>query len=152
MRGEAPQEAARPSPHRIVLPQGWPAPSGYSHAVVAAPGRHVFVAGQTGRRPDGSIAVDVVGQFDAACANVVDALRAAGARPEHVVSMLIFAADLGEYRERAGGIGEAYRAHFGTHYPAMALLGTTELFDPEAKVELVAVAVVPDDRGPPGSG
>jgi enamine deaminase RidA (YjgF/YER057c/UK114 family) len=42
-------------------------------------------------------------------------------------------------------LGVAYRRHFGKHYPAVALLGTTELFDPQAKVELVGVAVVPED-------
>lgn len=147
--GEAPGHAPE-GPHRIVRPEGWPRPSGYSHAVVAAPGRQVFVAGQTGRRPDGAIPGDLVGQFEAACANVVEALRATGARPEDVVSLLIFATDLGEYRRRAREIGEAYGARFGKHYPAMALLGTTELFDPEAKVELVAVAVIPQDRA--GSG
>jgi len=38
-------------------------------------------------------------------------------------------------------VGEAYRRHFGRHYPAMALLEVSRLFDPEAKVELMAIAV-----------
>ncbi len=44
--------------------------------------------------------------------------------------------------DNLGPIGEAYRAVFGRHYPAMALFGVTELFDPEARVELVAVAEI----------
>lgn len=131
------------TPHRLLNPEGWARPAGYSEVVAAAPGRFVFVAGQVGRRPDGHLAEDLVGQFDGACANVVEALRAADARPEHVVSLLIFATDVGEYRRREKQIGEAYRRHFGNHYPAMALLGATELYGPDALVELVATAVVP---------
>jgi enamine deaminase RidA (YjgF/YER057c/UK114 family) len=36
------------------------------------------------------------------------------------------------------------RRHLGRHYPATALFGVTELFDPAALVELVCTAVVPD--------
>ncbi|HYO61242.1 MAG TPA: RidA family protein, partial [Actinomycetota bacterium] len=41
-------------------------------------------------------------------------------------------------------IGAAYREHFGRHYPAMALFEVSGLFEPDALVELVGVAVVPD--------
>jgi enamine deaminase RidA (YjgF/YER057c/UK114 family) len=40
-------------------------------------------------------------------------------------------------------LGEAYRKVFGSHYPAMALIGVDALFEPAAVVELVAIAVVP---------
>ena len=36
-----------------------------------------------------------------------------------------------------------WRKHFGRHYPAMGLFGVTELFEPEAQVELMGVAVLP---------
>jgi enamine deaminase RidA (YjgF/YER057c/UK114 family) len=134
------------TPHRIVKPEGLPEPRGFAHAVAAASGTTVHLGGQTGHRADGTLAGDdLVTQFDRACANVVTALRAAGAGPEHLVSLLIFATSLGEYRSRLAELGEAYRRHLGRHYPAVALLGTTELFDPGAKVELVGVAVVPED-------
>jgi len=131
------------TPHRLVNPETLPPPTGYSNAVVAAGGTAVYLGGQTGHRPDGSIAEDLVEQFDQACANVVEVLRAAGGEPEHLVRLLIFATDLGEYRGRLRDLGGAWRRHFGKHYPAMALLGTTGLFDAEARVELVGVAVVP---------
>ncbi len=129
--------------HRNVNPDTLPQPSGYAHATVASSGTTVHLGGQAGHRPDGSIAEDLVEQFDQACANVVEALRAAGGEPEHLVQLLIFATDLGEYRGRLRDLGGAWRRHFGKHYPSMALLGTTELFDAEARVELVGVAVVP---------
>lgn len=131
------------SPHRNVNPDSLPPPSGYSHATMAAAGTAVHLGGQAGHRPDGSIADDLVEQFDQACANVVEALRAAGGEPEHLVQLTIYATDLGEYRRRLRELGEAWRERFGTHYPAMALIGATELFDADARVELVGVAVVP---------
>ncbi len=133
------------TPHEIVNPESLEPPVGYAHAVAAAPGRTVFLGGQAGHRADGSLAGEgMVEQFDQACARVVEALRAAGGAPEHIVSMQVFVTDLDEYLGALKPIGEAYRRHFGKHYPAMALLGATRLFDPAAKVELVATAVVPD--------
>jgi enamine deaminase RidA (YjgF/YER057c/UK114 family) len=56
---------------------------------------------------------------------------------------VIYSTDVGAYRAQLRELGTAWRGRFGKHYPAMALIGTTELFDPEAQVELVGVAVVP---------
>jgi enamine deaminase RidA (YjgF/YER057c/UK114 family) len=131
------------TPHRLVNPETLPPPTGYSNAVVAAGGTAVYLGGQTGHRVDGSIAEDLVEQFDQACANVIEAVRASGGGPEHLVQLLIYVTDVGAYRSRLEEIGRAYRRHLGKHFPAMALLGTTQLFDPKAAVELVGVAVVP---------
>jgi enamine deaminase RidA (YjgF/YER057c/UK114 family) len=35
-----------------------------------------------------------------------------------------------------------WRRHFGRRYPAMALIGVSALFEPEAQVELMGVAVI----------
>jgi enamine deaminase RidA (YjgF/YER057c/UK114 family) len=117
---------------------------GFAHAVAAAPGRLVFLGGQTGHRSDESIDEGLVGQFDQACANLVEALRAADAGPSDLVSLQIVTTDVAAYRASLVPIGEAYRRHFGRHYPAMALVEVTGLFDDEALVELIAVAVVPE--------
>ncbi|MGH2723842.1 MAG: RidA family protein [Actinomycetota bacterium] len=132
------------TPHRLVNPDTLPPPVGFAHAVVAVPGSAVFLGGQAGHRADGTLAgEDLVAQFDQAAANVAEALRAAGGRPEHLVQVLIFVTDVGEYRDRLADLGALWRQRFGRHFPAVALMGVTELFDPAAKVELVAVAVVP---------
>jgi enamine deaminase RidA (YjgF/YER057c/UK114 family) len=133
------------TPHRVVNPDGLVDPKGFAHALVSTKGTTIYLGGQTGHRADGSlVGDDLVTQFDQACANVVTAIRAAGGEPEHLAQVLIFATHLDEYRARLKELGEAYRRHFGKHYPAMALLGATELFDRRAKVELVGVAVVPE--------
>ncbi len=133
------------SAHRLVNPETLPPPVGYAHAVLATPGRVVALGGQAGHRADGSLAEGgLVPQFRQAAANVAESLRAAGGRPEHLVQLLIFTTDLAGYRLALGEIGAAYRAHFGKHYPAMALLGVEALFDPDATVELVGLAVIPE--------
>jgi len=133
-----------PSPHGILNPEGLPPPKGFAHAVVAAPGRMVYLGGQAGHKGDGTLAGEsLLDQFDQACRSVVQALAAAGGSPEHLVSMQIFVTDPEDYRSNLREIGHVYREHFGHHYPAMGLFGVTELFDPTAKVELMCVAVVP---------
>jgi enamine deaminase RidA (YjgF/YER057c/UK114 family) len=130
------------SPHEIRNPESLPRPSGFSHAVVAQAGRTVYLAGQTAQRVDGSaVAGTMAEQFDVAAHNVVLALEAAGAHPQDLVSMQIFVTDIAEYRRASKQIGNAYRRHFGRHYPAMALLEVSRLFDPGAMVELMCIAV-----------
>ncbi|WP_243859181.1 RidA family protein [Amycolatopsis arida] len=130
--------------HEVVVAPGLAAPVGFAHAVVAAPGRTVYLGGQTAQGPDGAIRGDtVVEQFDVAAGNVVAALRAAGGRPEHLVSLLIHVTDVPAYRAALGELGAVWRRHFGRHYPAVALFGVAELFDPDARVELLGTAVVP---------
>ncbi len=133
------------TPHRLLNPDSLPKPSGFSHAVAAAGGRAVYVAGQTAQQADATMGGRTLAeQFDVAAGNVVKALASAGARPEHLVSMQIFTTDLAEYRASLQELGTAYRRHFGRHYPAIALLEVKGLFDPEARVELQCVAVVPE--------
>jgi enamine deaminase RidA (YjgF/YER057c/UK114 family) len=124
--------------HRIVTAPGLAEPIGYAHAVVAAPGRTVYLGGQIGAGGN------VVDQFDAAAANLVAALRAAGGEPDDLVSLVVYATDVGEYRASLRDLGEVWRRHFGRRYPAMALVGVSALLDPDARVELMGVAVVPD--------
>jgi enamine deaminase RidA (YjgF/YER057c/UK114 family) len=133
------------SPHRTVRAPGLPEPSGYAHAVVAEPGTVVYLGGQTAQGSDGAIrGRTIVEQFDAAAGNVVAVLAAAGGQPEHLVSVAIYVTDVAEYRASLGELGRVYRRHLGRHYPAMALLGVSALFDDAAKVELVGVAVIPN--------
>lgn len=132
--------------HRVVNPPELAAPVGFAHAVVAAPGRLVLLGGQTAHDAAGAIVgATLVEQFDRAAANVVIALRAAGTDPAHLVSLHIYTTDVAAYRSALVELGAAYRRHLGRYFPATALFGVTELFDPAALVELVAVAVVPEE-------
>jgi enamine deaminase RidA (YjgF/YER057c/UK114 family) len=132
-------------PHEILNPSELAPPLGFSHAVVPAVGRTVYLGGQTGVGLDGELrSKELVGQFDAAAENVVTALNAAGANPEHLVSLQIFTTDVEEYRARTSELAEVYGRHIGRHYPAIALFGIERLWDAEAMVELMGIAVIPD--------
>ena len=48
--------------------------------------------------------------------------------------------------ERLGALGEAWRARFGKHYPAMALVEVKGLVDRGAMVEIEATAVIGNGR------
>lgn len=131
------------SPHEIVNPSTLLPPVGFSHAVVAGPGRIVHFGGQTGHRADGSLPDGLVAQFDQAAANLATAVAAVSARPDHLVSVQVFVTSVDEYRANLDSLGVAYRRHLGRHYPAMALFEVARLYDAAALVELVAVAVLP---------
>jgi enamine deaminase RidA (YjgF/YER057c/UK114 family) len=152
MRAGAPDavgggEGRQLSPHRIVNPEGLAAPVGFAHAVVAAPGRTVYLGGQAAQGPDGRIVgVTLAEQFDVAAGNLVTALAAAGGSPQHLVSLHVYTTEIDVYRATLAELGATYRRHLGRHYVATALFEVAGLFDPVAKVELVGVAVVPDQE------
>jgi enamine deaminase RidA (YjgF/YER057c/UK114 family) len=120
----------------IVNPPELPEPVGFAHAVVA--GGAVYLGGQIGEGDS------VAEQFDSAAAKLVTALRAAGGEPDHLVSLVVYVTDVDEYRASLSELGGVWRRHFGRRYPAMALVGVAALFEPDAKVELMGVAVLPD--------
>src|SRR3972149_2679097 len=92
--------------HLIVNPPDLPPAVGFAHAVVAAPGRLVFLGGQVAQDANGRVVGETISeQFDLAAANVVRALGAAGGRPEHLVQMLIYVTDLAAYHDRLEDLG-----------------------------------------------
>lgn len=120
--------------NRIVNADRLPEPKGFSHAVIA--GSTVYLAGQIG---EGGTLIE---QFDNAAANLITALEAAGGKPQDLVSLQVFVTHIPEYVDSLPGLGRVWRARFGHHYPAMGLFGVAGLFEPDAKVELMGVAVL----------
>jgi enamine deaminase RidA (YjgF/YER057c/UK114 family) len=114
---------------------------GFSHVTVA--GDTVWLSGQIGSDPTGRIAEpgDLVAQFARAIRRIGVALRAAGCEPEDTVKLTYYVTDLKDYRNKLQAIGPVYREVFGRHYPATTLIEVRALFDPEALVEIDAVAV-----------
>jgi enamine deaminase RidA (YjgF/YER057c/UK114 family) len=120
-------------------------PSGFSHAV-AATGRMVFLAGQTGVDRDGNVTDGgVVPQFERALTSLLTALGAAGGLPSDLVSLTIYLTDMADYQAHAREIGAVWRRLAGTEYPAMAAVGVTRLWLPELLVEIQGIAVVSAD-------
>ena len=124
-----------------INPPTLPEPVGFSHAVRA--GQTVYLAGQTALGPDGTISGEtIVEQFEVAASNLIAALEGAGGVAGDLVTLQVFVTDVSEYKRSLRQLGRVWRRRFGRHYPAMGLFGVTELFDVEAKVELMGVAVL----------
>jgi enamine deaminase RidA (YjgF/YER057c/UK114 family) len=129
--------------HRLVNPTSLARASGFSHAVVASGSDTVHLAGQTAMMPDGSIVDgDIVTQFRQAFANLLTALAEAGGVPTDLVSVTIYLTDVEDYQARGREIGAAWRELAGAHYPAMAGIGITRLWQREAMIEIAGVAVL----------
>ena len=128
-------------PPQNLNPQDLAPARGFSHVTVA--GDTVWIGGQTGTDGDGKIVErgDVVAQFGRAIRNVAVALRAAGCEPADTVKLTYYVTDLADYRRNLSAIGPKYREVFGRHYPASTLVEVRSLFDPDALVEIEAVAV-----------
>jgi len=130
---------------RIIRPEGWPTPKGYSNGIEGR-GRLVFVAGQIGWTPEGRWETDdFVGQFRQTLLNTLAVLAAAGARPDHIARMTWYVVDKQEYLGRLREIGACWRELIGAHFPALALLQVAGLVEDRARLEIETTALVPDD-------
>lgn len=109
----------------------------YSHQIeVTSPMRLLFMSGQVGQRPDGSIPADPVEQFEATLDNLRLNLEAAGMGVSNLVKMTMYlVGDIDTARRRA-----ALLAWLGTHEPCMTLLYVSALATPEYRVEIDAWA------------
>ncbi len=129
-----------------ILPEGWPRPRGFSHAVVAAGTKSVRIAGQIGKEPGQAHipqGADAGTQWRLALGNVVAVLKAAGGEPRHLVALRAYVTDIAEFNAAGKAVGEAWAATLGKHFPAMTLLQISALIDPNAKVEIEADAILP---------
>jgi enamine deaminase RidA (YjgF/YER057c/UK114 family) len=130
--------------HSILQPEGWAPPVGYANGI-AARGRTVFVAGQVGWNKDCKFeSDDLVDQVRQTLANIVAVLGEAGAKPEHITSLTWYLTDKRDYLAKLKQIGEAYRAVIGRNFPAMTAVQVVALIEDRAKVEIQAMAVIPD--------
>ncbi len=130
---------------RIIEPAHSARPRGYSNGVLTS-GPTLHIAGQIGwNRQQELVSEDFVAQFRQALANVLEVVAAAGGSASDVARMTIYVTDLPAYRASLRPIGAIWRELLGKHFPAMALVGVTGLVEPGAKVEIEAVAVMPED-------
>ena len=129
--------------NRVLLPEGWPRPKGYSNGVEAA-GRMIFVAGQIGWTPEGAFVENgFAGQFRQTIENTLAVLAEAGAAPEHIVRMTWYVVDKREYLDGLRDIGAVWRTLIGPHYPAMAVVEVKGLIEDAARIEIETTAVIP---------
>ncbi len=130
---------------RIIQPDGWPRPSGYSNGAVAT-GKYAVFAGQIGWNPVTCTfdTDDFAAQARQALHNIVDLLLAAGARPQDLVRLTWYILDRDEYLSAGRQVGAVYREIIGNHYPAMSVIVVSGLLEERARVEIEATAVIPE--------
>jgi enamine deaminase RidA (YjgF/YER057c/UK114 family) len=128
---------------KILLPEGWPHPSGYANGVLAE-GRMLFVSGMIGWDAQQRFTSEsLAGQVRQVLENIVAVLAAGGARPEHLVRLTWYVVDRQAYLDARKEIGAAWREVIGRHYPAMSVVEVNGLLEPQALVEIEATAVIP---------
>jgi enamine deaminase RidA (YjgF/YER057c/UK114 family) len=129
--------------HKLLLPQGWPKPSGYSNAILAR-GRLLVLSGQLGLDGAGVLAVGMTAQVKQALLNIAELLAAADSGPEALVRLTWYVTDIDEYAGSLQDIGAAYLSIMGYFYPAMTLVQVSRLVEPQARVEIEGTAVLPE--------
>jgi len=130
----------------LVSPETWPVPKGYANGRTGS-GRVLHVAGQVGWTPEGKFEVkDLVGQFGVALDNVLAVVSAAHGHVNDIAEMTIYVTDIAAYRAARKELGPVWRAKMGSHFPAMALVAVSALVEPDALVEIQAVAYLGHDE------
>lgn len=107
----------------------------YAHATVAQ--GFVFVSGQAGVAPDGTLAHDLEGQTRQTLANVAAVLTAAGSSLSQVVRTNVYLSDIRNF-ERMNAV---YREVFGATVPARTTVEVAALPLPGLLVEIDVIAV-----------
>jgi enamine deaminase RidA (YjgF/YER057c/UK114 family) len=128
----------------FLQPPDWIRARGYSNGISAS-GRTVCVSGMIGWDGQAQFHTDdFAGQVRQALHNIVEVLKEANARPEHIVRMTWYVIDKKEYVAAYKEVGEAYRDVIGKHYPTMTAVQVAGLIEDRAKVEIEVTAIVPD--------
>ena len=128
---------------KIIQPDGWPRPKGYSNGIVAD-GKMLFISGQIGWDENEQFQSDnFVDQIRQTLLNTVAILEAADSKPEHVVRMTWYITSRDEYLANLNAIGTVYREVMGKTFPVMAMVEVSALMESQAKVEIETTAVIP---------
>lgn len=132
--------------NKILQPQGWIEPSGYANGMVAK-GQMVFIGGQIGWNHENRFeSDDFLVQVRQALQNIVSILAEADAKPHHLVNMTWYFTNKQDYKQNLRALGEIYREIIGLHYPCMAAMEVSALIEDRAKIEIQAVAVIPEKQ------
>jgi enamine deaminase RidA (YjgF/YER057c/UK114 family) len=129
-----------------VNPEGWLRAPGWSHAVAIQLGDVTLlkIAGQVGwdMTTQQLVSEDLAAQYERALQNICTLVQAAGGTPQDITELVIYTTNVKEYNERIKEMGAAYRTHIGKHFPAITMVGVTQLFQDNIKIEVAATAAI----------
>ena len=128
---------------KVLLPEGWPRPSGYSNGIAVDAGRLVFISGVIGWDADHVIqSENLVDQLRQVLLNTRSIMAEGGAGPADMVRMTWYITDKQEYLSRLKEIGATYRDVMGKNYPAMACVQVAALIEDKARIEIETTCVL----------
>jgi enamine deaminase RidA (YjgF/YER057c/UK114 family) len=111
---------------------------------VSARGRVIGVAGQIGWNKNSTFETDdFVGQVKPSLQKIVAARQRRRAPRAYRFDDLVLHQQARLSRQPKG-VGQAYRETIGRHFRAMTAIAVSALIEDRAKVEIQAVAIVPD--------
>jgi enamine deaminase RidA (YjgF/YER057c/UK114 family) len=117
-----------------------PAPGTYTHIVRV--GKTLYIAGQTGVNAEGKVVgPGMKEQLEQVFANLTTALKSQGADFSHVTKTTTYVTSISEFR--APDVAAVRAKYVGTNTPANTLVQIQQLAQPEYKVEIEAIAVLP---------
>jgi len=132
------REKIQPQGMHVVMRAGQPA---YTHVVtVSGTGKMIFVAGQLARDANGNLVGkgDMRAQIQQVGENIKTGLEAAGATLADIVKTNTFVTNYEEYSKH----GDMRARYFGPATPTSTTVQISRLADPDAMVEIEAIAVV----------
>jgi enamine deaminase RidA (YjgF/YER057c/UK114 family) len=129
---------------RIVTPPSLAEPRGFSHGIVTAGGRTLWLAGQDASNASGLIVApgDLVAQLDQTLYNLHAVVHEAGGQMTDIVKLTIFVRDRADYIAKRRELGAVWKRYFDDYYPALALFEVSGFFQGDALIELEGVAVL----------
>jgi 2-iminobutanoate/2-iminopropanoate deaminase len=132
------REKIQPSGVHVVIRAGQPA---YTHVVtVSGTGKMIFVAGQLARNTQGVCVGkgDMRAQIEQVGENIKTCLEAAGATLADIVKTNTYVTDYAEFAKH----GDMRLRYFGPATPTSTTVQISRLADPDAMIEIEAIAVV----------
>ena len=132
------REKIQPQGQHVVMRAGHPA---YTHVVtVSGTGKMIFVAGQLARDANGNCVGkgDMRAQIQQVGENIKACLEAAGATLADIVKTNTFVTDYEEFAKHP----DMRMRYFGPATPTSTTVQISRLADPDAMIEIEAIAVI----------
>lgn len=132
------REKIQPEGVHVVIRAGQPA---YTQVIaVSGSGRMIFVAGQLARDADGNLVGkgDMRAQIEQVGENIKTCLEAAGAGLADIVKTNTYVTDYAEFSKH----GDMRLRYFGPATPTSTTVEISRLADPDAMIEIEAIAAV----------
>ena len=128
----------------FVNPKNAPQPAAnYSNlAIVPAGYRLLVIAGQIGNLSDGSIVEGLEAQYEQAISNINAIVASEGGDSTNIARITVF---LTEKPSAGDKVSATMQRYFPSGPPAMSWIYVSELFRPNVKVEIEAIAAVSDN-------